>query len=106
MSNNGKKSKKRIPNIEVAEAALKNLKNHYDFSTLAQSVSEDVGTKGMGGDLGCFGRKKNFVPEFTAAAFALKTPGEFSPLVKTDAFRPGGNHCVCGFRRTAKDPWS
>jgi hypothetical protein len=29
-----------------------------------------------------------------------------SSLVETDALGAGGDHRVCSFRQTAKDPWS
>jgi parvulin-like peptidyl-prolyl isomerase len=51
-----------------------------NFEDIAREKSEDT-TKDKGGDLGWFYRK-DMVPEFSEAAFALKK-GEISPVVKT-----------------------
>jgi peptidyl-prolyl cis-trans isomerase SurA len=54
-----------------------------EFSVLARLYSEDPGTALKGGETGFFGPMQ-MVPEFEAAAFALKTPGEVSPVIETD----------------------
>ncbi len=59
----------------------KKLSDGGDFAKLAQEFSDDPGSKSRGGDLGFF-PKGRMVPEFEAAAFALK-PGEISAPVKT-----------------------
>lgn len=60
-----------------------------DFAALAKQYSDDPGTKDKGGDDGFIGPDNGFngyVPEFTAAAIALK-PGEVSPTpVKSPQF--------------------
>ena len=52
------------------------------FSTLARIYSEDPGSAGKGGELGFQGRG-DLVPEFEAAAFALKD-GEISEVIETE----------------------
>lgn len=52
-----------------------------DFAALARKYSEDDSNSANGGDLDYFGRGR-MVPEFEAAAFAMKN-GEISDLVKT-----------------------
>lgn len=64
-----------------AEEVLKKVQAKEDFGKLAQTYSEDPGSKSSGGDLGSFGRGK-MVKEFDDVAFALK-PGEVSGLVKS-----------------------
>jgi peptidyl-prolyl cis-trans isomerase D len=64
-----------------AEEVLKKAKAGADFAALAKQYSEDDSNKDQGGDLDYFGRGR-MVPEFDAAAFAMKS-GEISNLVKT-----------------------
>lgn len=52
------------------------------FSTMARIYSEDPGSANKGGELGLSGRG-DLVPEFEAAAFALKD-GEVSEVVETE----------------------
>jgi peptidyl-prolyl cis-trans isomerase SurA len=52
-----------------------------DFTALARSMSDDPGSRGLGGDLG-FIQKGELVPSFEAAAYALK-PGQISSPVET-----------------------
>jgi peptidyl-prolyl cis-trans isomerase SurA len=51
-----------------------------DFAVLAALYSQDPASAKKGGELGFFERGQ-MVPEFEAAAFSLKTPGEMSPIV-------------------------
>lgn len=53
-----------------------------DFAALAKEYSDDQGSAAKGGDLGSFPRGR-MLRTFEQAAFALKTPGEISPLVET-----------------------
>jgi foldase protein PrsA len=41
-----------------------------DFATVAREVSTDTGSKPKGGELGCFGKQNQLVPEFSAAMFS------------------------------------
>ncbi|MFT4194569.1 MAG: peptidylprolyl isomerase [Ottowia sp.] len=65
-----------------AEKLLADLRGGADFAALARQLSADKGSAARGGDLGLFGRGK-MVPEFDAAAFALRKPGELAGPVKT-----------------------
>jgi peptidyl-prolyl cis-trans isomerase D len=64
-----------------AEEVLKKARAGADFAALAKQFSEDDSNKDRGGDLDYFG-KGRMVPEFEAAAFAMKN-GDISDLVKT-----------------------
>ena len=79
-----------VDNEAKAKKIIAELKKGADFAALAKQYSKDPGGAQQGGDLGFF-KKDDMVPEFAAAAFALK-PGEISP----DA----GAHPV----RLARDP--
>ncbi|HEU4402503.1 MAG TPA: SurA N-terminal domain-containing protein, partial [Candidatus Polarisedimenticolia bacterium] len=64
-----------------ARDVLRRAKAGEDFAALARKYSEDTGSAKNGGDLNFFGRKQ-MVPEFEAAAFALPIGG-VSDLVRT-----------------------
>ncbi|MDX2180682.1 MAG: peptidyl-prolyl cis-trans isomerase [Bryobacteraceae bacterium] len=66
-----------------AQDLLKQIKAGADFAKLARENSEDPGSAVKGGDLG-FIVKGQTVPNFEAAAWALKTPKELSNVVKTE----------------------
>ena len=53
-----------------------------DFATLASLYSEDPGSQDKGGELG-FVNRGELDPNFEGAAFALKTPGDISPVVES-----------------------
>jgi peptidyl-prolyl cis-trans isomerase SurA len=57
------------------------LKGGADFAALARKYSQDPGSAKLGGDLG-YSRKGEFIPNFEAAAFALKE-GQVSDIVET-----------------------
>lgn len=65
---------------QQADAVLQQIKNGGDFAALAKQYGSD-GTAAQGGDLGWF-KKGDMVPQFEAAAFALK-PGSVSDIVET-----------------------
>jgi len=66
----------------TATKIIADLKKGGDFAALSKQYSKDPGAAQQGGDLGFF-RKDDMVPEFAAAAFALKD-NEISPApVKT-----------------------
>jgi peptidyl-prolyl cis-trans isomerase D len=65
----------------VAQGLLDQVKAGADFAELARKSSEDQGSAGNGGDLGCFPPGR-MVPEFDDAVFALE-PGQTSELVKS-----------------------
>ena len=65
----------------IAQGLLDEARSGADFAALARRASEDQGSAGNGGDLGCFAPGR-MVPEFDDAVFALE-PGHVSDLVKT-----------------------
>jgi peptidyl-prolyl cis-trans isomerase C len=69
------------------DAVLKRAKAGEDFAALAKENSDD-GSAQMGGDLNYFPKEK-MVPEFSTAAFQLKT-GEISSVVTTEF----GHHII------------
>jgi len=71
-----------------ADSVLVALRAGADFATLAKRFSDDVASRDDGGDLGWF-RRGRMVPEFEAAAFALR-PGQVSNVVET----PFGYHLI------------
>ncbi|TYP77702.1 peptidylprolyl isomerase [Paenibacillus methanolicus] len=68
---------------QEAEAILKQLNEGADFATLAKEKSTDTTSAVNGGDLGFF-QKGMMVAAFEQAAFALKNPGDLSPIVETE----------------------
>ncbi len=66
-----------------ADDILAKLKAGGDFAKLATENSDDPGSKQRGGDLGWLTRGQT-VPPFEAAAFALKTPKDLSPVVESE----------------------
>lgn len=66
-----------VADFETAKELIQRLKDGEDFAALAREFSTDTGSGAAGGDLGWFG-KGAMVPEFEAAAFALKNPGDFT----------------------------
>jgi peptidyl-prolyl cis-trans isomerase C len=72
-----------------AEVILAQLKKGGDFVKLAKENSDDPGSKDQGGDLSWI-QKGQTVPTFEAAAWALKTKTELSPVVES----PFGYHII------------
>jgi peptidyl-prolyl cis-trans isomerase D len=64
-----------------AQAARDRIDQGEDFALVAEALSEDVGTAGLGGDLGVFARGDND-PELESAAFSLEE-GTLSELVRS-----------------------
>ena len=55
---------------EEADRAKARLDAGEDFGVVAKEMSTDTGSKDQGGQLGCFGRENQLVPEFTTAMFS------------------------------------
>jgi peptidyl-prolyl cis-trans isomerase C len=88
-----------VPTEADAKKIIAELDNGADFATLAKQNSTDPGGKN-GGDLGFF-KKGDMVPEFAAAAFALK-PGQ---ITQTPVHTQFGWHVIkLEERRTAPPP--
>lgn len=72
---------------EYAIEKLKEIKSRVEkgekFSTLALLYSQDPGSAKKGGELGWV-NKADLVPEFAAATFKLKNPGDMSGIVETE----------------------
>jgi peptidyl-prolyl cis-trans isomerase C len=60
-----------VPDEATAKKVIEALKKGGDFAALSKEYSKDPGASAQGGDLGFF-KKGDMVPEFAAAAFALK----------------------------------
>jgi peptidyl-prolyl cis-trans isomerase D len=61
----------------TAQLIIEKLNKGDDFAALAVEFSQDTGSAVKGGDLGWFGTGA-MVPEFEAAAFALKKTGDYT----------------------------
>jgi peptidyl-prolyl cis-trans isomerase C len=70
-----------------------------NFEKLAETYSEDPSVKTNKGDVGLFPAEK-MVPEFSQAAFALKNPGDISPIVQSHF----GYHIIRFTSRTPRKP--
>ncbi|HCQ29338.1 MAG TPA: peptidylprolyl isomerase [Flavobacteriales bacterium] len=73
--------KAKLAAREEIESIRKRILNGESFSTLAVLYSDDQGSAVKGGELGFTGRAE-FVPEFSAVAFSLKS-NEISEVVET-----------------------
>jgi peptidyl-prolyl cis-trans isomerase C len=73
--------KQVIEKQKAAEAIAARVKKGEDFAKLAQELSEDPSAKQNSGDLNFF-PKEQMVPEFSEAAFKMKT-GEISEPVRS-----------------------
>jgi peptidyl-prolyl cis-trans isomerase C len=65
-----------------AEEVYKKVQAGEDFGKLVTQYSDDPGTKNRGGDIGWIVAGQT-VPQFEAAAFALKKPNEIAPVTET-----------------------
>lgn len=65
-----------------ADGVLAKLREGADFAALAKEYSADTGSATRGGELPGWQNKGRLVPQFEAAAYALK-PGEYSEPVRT-----------------------
>jgi parvulin-like peptidyl-prolyl isomerase len=76
--------KKDSPEAALARAqdARAKLLAGADFGELARKVSDEPAAKTTGGELGWFGPGR-LDPDFTKAAYAMKTPGEISEPLRT-----------------------
>ncbi|MCL2284561.1 MAG: peptidylprolyl isomerase [Fibromonadales bacterium] len=76
-------SKKDIDDIyEYAKKFITDIKEGMDFAEIARGNSDDQGSATQGGDLGDWGPRGRWVPEFDSAAFALDS-GEISDPIRT-----------------------
>jgi peptidyl-prolyl cis-trans isomerase D len=71
-----------VKDEQTANDILAKLRAGEDWVKLASTFSTDTSNNDKGGDLGWFARGQ-MVKEFEDAAFALTTPGQISPPVKT-----------------------
>jgi len=89
-----------VDNEDEAKKIIAQLKGGAEFGDLAKQFSKDPGGAQQGGDLGFF-KQDEMVPEFAAAAFAMK-PGEVSQQPVHSQF---GWHVIKVIeRRQAKPP--
>jgi parvulin-like peptidyl-prolyl isomerase len=79
-----------------AEEVYKKIQAGEDFAKLVPQYSDDPGTKNRGGDIGWIVAGQT-VPQFEAAAFALKKPNEITPPTETRA----GYHVIQLLERQA-----
>jgi peptidyl-prolyl cis-trans isomerase C len=87
-----------VPTEDEAKKVIDQLNKGADFATLAKQDSKDPGAQN-GGDLGFF-KQGDMVPEFSAAAFALK-PGQFTQTPVKTQF---GYHVIKVIERRVAPP--
>jgi len=73
----------------TADSLLQRINAGEDFATLAKKYSDDKQSAADGGTMNWFS-PTNMVPAFAEAAFALKTDGEISPVIRS----PYGWHII------------
>ncbi|MEY3182945.1 MAG: hypothetical protein RLZ35_930 [Pseudomonadota bacterium] len=81
-STEGKDPNAQAKQLAEAEKTLAALKAGEHFETLAKKLSDDVDTRSQGGDMGWVG-KGDMDIAFEEALFALKSPQELSPIIKS-----------------------
>jgi peptidyl-prolyl cis-trans isomerase C len=86
---------------KLAETVEKEAQAHPDqFDALVEKYSEDPSKESNRGEMDDAGNASKYVPEFAAAASALKKVGDISPPVKT----PFGYHVIKLTERTSDKP--
>jgi peptidyl-prolyl cis-trans isomerase D len=81
-STEGRDQAAQANQLATAEKVLEALKTGGNFEELAKKTSDDSETREQGGDMGWIG-KGDLDIDFEAALFALKSPQELSPIVKS-----------------------
>jgi foldase protein PrsA len=75
-----------VPTKQKADELAARLSKGEDFAEVAKAESKDPGTAQVGGDLGCFTRDAQLVPEFLQAAFAQPVGQVGAPVQTTFGF--------------------
>lgn len=88
-----------VPDEATAKKVIAELKKGGDFAALSKQYSKDPGAAQQGGDLGFF-KQGDMVPEFAAAAFALKD-GE---VTATPVHTQFGWHVIQTIERRSAPP--
>jgi foldase protein PrsA len=71
-----------VDSKEKADEIEAKLKSGQDFATLAKTESKDTGSAQKGGEVGCYGRSAQLVPEYLDASFAQPV-GQPGPPVQS-----------------------
>lgn len=71
-----------VDSKEKADEIEAKLKSGQDFATLAKTESKDTGSAQKGGEIGCYGRQAQLVPEYLEASFSQPV-GQPGPPVQS-----------------------